>query len=443
MQTALAEQQEALAPEHAGVACRVPGDQHRHLELVGKSVRPLADEPNRGAACAAAELRTGALTVVVVEDEGELGNHVDAWQDLADNAMEANVFYEPWLLRPALQKLNRGTPLRLVFVYEAGAGISGRQRLCGFFPLELDQRFRKSPVRAWRLWKHLYCFLCTPLIRAERARETLAALLQWAGADGSAHIVDFSHIRGDGPFHDVLLSHVKEAGTMRCVTNRFVRALWKAGRDLEDYMQNTLSTGVRKEYRRQRKRLAELGRLEFRTLQEGREVDAWLQEFLGLEASGWKSREGQAMALNDSDRAFVCTAAQLGFARGQMRLHGLFLDGRPVAMLLCFLAGSGGFAFKIAYDEALAKYSPGVQMMLDILACMHSDSRLSWMDSCAEPDHPMINRLWTDQKVIESVLVSTEHWLGDLAVAAFPAGQRLVRLFRGFAGFGMRRHALH
>lgn len=82
-------------------------------------------------------------------------------------------------------------------------------------------------------------------------------------------------------------------------------------------------------------------------------------------------------------------------------------------------------------------------MMLDILACMHSDSRLSWMDSCAEPDHPMINRLWTDQKVIESVLVSTEHWLGDLAVAAFPAGQRLVRLFRGFAGFGMRRHALH
>jgi len=371
---------------------------------------------------------------VVVESEEDLCHHADAWQDLADNAIEANVFYEPWLLRPALQTLNPGTPLRLVFIYETDSPATpGHSRLCGFFPLEPDRRFRKSPIRAWRLWKHLHCFLCTPLIRPERARETLAALLQWAGADGSAHMLDFSYVRGDGPFHDLLMGHVNEAGAVQCVTNRFARALWKAGQDLESYLQSTLSASARKEYRRQRKRLGELGRLEFRTLQDGGEVDGWLEEFMGLESSGWKAREGQALALSDDQRTFVCAAAQMGFARGQMLLQGLFLDGRPVAMLLRFLSGSGGFAFKIAYDEALAKYSPGVQMMLDILVCLHSDSRIDWMDSCAEPDHPMINRLWKDEKVIESVLVSTGHWLGDLAVSVFPAGQRLVRLFRGLA----------
>ncbi len=382
-----------------------------------------------------------ALKIVVVEKEEDLCNHVSAWQDLADHAMEANVFYEPWLLGPALNNLHRGTPLRLVFVYEAGPPeSSGVSRLCGFFPLEPDLRFRPIAIRAWRLWKHMHCFLCTPLIRPERARETIAALLKWAGGDGGADVLDFSHVSGDGPFHDVLMAHFTQTGTRQYVTNRFVRALWKAGEQLDDYLQNTLSAGVRKEYRRQRKRLEELGRLEFRTLREGTEVDDWLEEFLHLEASGWKARDGHALGLSASQRSFVLAAAQPGFARGQVSLQGLFLDGKPVAMLLSFLAGNEGFAFKIAYDESLAKYSPGVQMMLDILVCLHSDSHLAWMDSCAEPDHPMINRLWKDQKVIESVLVSTGNRLGDLAVSVFPAGQWLVRRMRRF-GNGKLLHA--
>jgi CelD/BcsL family acetyltransferase involved in cellulose biosynthesis len=288
------------------------------------------------------------------------------------------------------------------------------------------------PIPVWRLWKHLHCFLCTPLIRPERARETLTALLQWASTGGGAHLVDFSHVRGDGPFHDLLMEHADETGTLQCVRNRFPRALWKQGQALGDYLQNTLSTGVRKEYRRQRKRLGELGRLEFRTLQQHGEVDDWLEKFLHLEASGWKAREGTALGINSNERTYVREAAREGFARRQMLLQGLFLDGEPVAMLLSFLAGTGGFTFKIAYDEEFAKFSPGVQVMLEVLGCLHGDSRHAWMDSCAEPNHPMINRLWKDQRVIESVLVSTGTWLGDLLVSVNPACQWLTRRIRTF-----------
>ncbi len=372
-----------------------------------------------------------ALKVVVVENDEGLCSHVPAWQDLADHAMEANVFYEPWLLRPALRTLNRGTPLRLVFIYETSSTENPEvSRLCGFFPLEPVTRFRNLPNPVWRLWKHLHCFLCTPLIRPERARETLTALLKWARAVGGARVVDFSHVRGDGPFHDLLVEHANETGTLQCVKYKFGRALWQKGQQLEDYLQNTLSTGVRKEYRRQRKRLGELGRLEFRTLQQHHEVDDWLEEFLRLEASGWKAREGTAMGINANERAYVREAAQEGFARSQMRMQGLFLDGRPVAMLLSFLAGGWGFTFKTAYDEEFARFSPGVQIMLDVLGCLHSDARYVWMDSCAEPNHPMINRLWKDQRVIESVLVSTGNWLGDLMVSVYPACQWLTRQIR-------------
>ena len=372
-----------------------------------------------------------ALEVVVVENEEELHSHVPAWQDLADHAMEANVFYEPWLLRPALKTLKRGTRLRLVFIYETNSSKNtGIARLCGFFPLERVSRFRNLPVSVWRLWKHLHCFLCTPLIRPERAMETLKALLQWAGADGGVNAVHFSHVRGDGPFHDLLMEHANETGALQRVTNSFSRALWKQGQELEDYLQDTLSTGVRKEYRRQRKRLGELGRLEFRTLQHPSEVDDWLEKFLHLEASGWKAREGTALRINANERAYVREAAREGFSRSRMLLQGLFLNGQPVSMLLSFLAGNGGFTFKIAYDEEFAKFSPGVQIMLDVLGCLHSDSCHVWMDSCAEPNHPMINRLWKEQRVIESVLVSTENWLGDLLVSLYPACQWLTWLIR-------------
>ena len=156
---------------------RAPDHQNLGIEVAGERGRSLADKsPADKSKCGAAPVHAGALTVVVVENEEDLCHHADAWQDLADNAIEANVFYEPWLLRPALQTLNPGPPLRLVFVYETDSPASpGHSRLCGFFPLEPDRRFQNSPIRAWRLWKHLHCFLCTPLIRPERARETLAA----------------------------------------------------------------------------------------------------------------------------------------------------------------------------------------------------------------------------------------------------------------------------
>jgi CelD/BcsL family acetyltransferase involved in cellulose biosynthesis len=376
-----------------------------------------------------------ALKVVVVEKEEELQHHVAAWQDLADHAMESNAFYEPWMLRPAISSLSEGKTLRFVFIYEAGTpDASGSPRLYGFFPLELESRFRNLPVRVVRLWKHLHCFLCTPLVRAERARETLQALVDWAARTSGAGVVDFLFVGGDGPFHRLLVEHAGETGSLSRVTSRFTRAMWQRGEDPETYLRNALSGGIRKEYRRQRKRLAELGRLEFLTLQQTGAVDAWLENFLQLEASGWKARTGTALAMNANERAYVEAAVRAGFARGQMLLQGLFLDDRPVAMLMSFHAGMGVFTFKIAYDETFAKFSPGVQMMLDVLANLYSDPRFAWVDSCAIPDHPMINRLWKERKAMQTVLVSTGTWAGNLLLSIYPAGRWLSRLVRGRRG---------
>jgi CelD/BcsL family acetyltransferase involved in cellulose biosynthesis len=394
------------------------------LPCSGKSRSAAAPSPTR-------LMHHPALKVVVVEKEEDLRDHAAAWQDLAEHAMESNVFYEPWMLMPAIKTLGQGKSLRFIFIYETSQlDSSGTTRLHGFFPVELLSRFRNLPIRVASLWKHLHCFLCTPLVRTDRARETLAALLEWAARDPRADMVDFSLVSGDGPFHRLLIEHADETGSLSRVTSSFTRAMWNRGENLEPYLRHTLSSGIRKEYRRQRKRLGELGRLEFLTLRQSDGVDDWMEKFLRLEASGWKARQGTALRTNADQRAFVREVARNGFARGQVLLQGLFLDGRPLAMLFSFQAGAGKFAFKIAYDETFAKYSPGVLMTLDLLGYLHADARCAWIDSCAEPDHPMINRLLKDRKIIQTVLVSTGRWAGDLLVAAYPAGKWLSRLIR-------------
>jgi len=77
---------------------------------------------------------------------------------------------------------------------------------------------------------------------------------------------------------------------------------------------------------------------------------------------------------------------------------------RLVAAQCNILAGEGAFCFKIGFDATLGRYSPGVQLELENLRGFH-DYGLAWMDSCADPDNAMINRLWPDRRRISTLLV--------------------------------------
>ena len=99
---------------------------------------------------------------------------------------------------------------------------------------------------------------------------------------------------------------------------------------------------------------------------------------------------------------------------------GLFLDGRPIALKCNFLSGPGGFTFKIAYDESLAKFSPGVLLELDNLEDVHRRPEIRWMDSCAMPGHFMIGRLWRERRTLQTLWISTSRWLGNPLLGAAP-----------------------
>ncbi len=86
-----------------------------------------------------------------------------------------------------------------------------------------------------------------------------------------------------------------------------------------------------------------------------------------LEAKGWKGRDGSAFNRTPDGRRFFLAFMDHFRARGRAMLLTLRLDGHEIAMKCNLMApgGVGSFSFKIAHDEAYARFSPGVLLEID------------------------------------------------------------------------------
>ena len=63
-----------------------------------------------------------------------------------------------------------------------------------------------------------------------------------------------------------------------------------------------------------------------------------------------------------------------------------------------------GFSFKTCFHEDYARYSPGVLLQREALHLLEQ-RKIEWIDSCAAPDHPMIDSLWQERRPILALSV--------------------------------------
>lgn len=332
---------------------------------------------------------------LVSEAAGIVARH-PALAGLVERSADANIFYEPWMLLPALQAM-RPEGLVMVLVWLASSAT-----LIGFFPLVLDRM--PSGLSRLRLWQHRYCFLSTPLVSKANGRDAVSAFLEWVDrGQAPAQLVDLEGIAADGEFARLLDGELQRRRGWSCFTARYERAMYLP----RPQIRPGGSGKHMKELRRLERRLADRGRLSYVAMPAGELSRDWIDRFLALEGSGWKGRTGSALAAHEDSRTFFIEASAQALRRGRLQMLALELDGVPIAMKCNFLAGNGAFAFKIAYDECYAAYSPGVLLELFNMRHLAAECpQIEWMDSCARADHPMITRLWTERRPIASYLLA-------------------------------------
>lgn len=322
-----------------------------------------------------------------------------AWAGLAEDAAEPNSFAESWFVEAGLRSFGgEDADARVMHAW------SGSE-LVGVLPVTVAARYGRVPVRHVQNWKHANSFLGVPLIR--RGWEgrfwtaVLGALDRARWAPGFVHIDSLAE---DGPAHRGLRAAARALGRPCDTVFREKRALLASPLSPEAYYADTVRKKKRKELGRLQRRLADLGTVTSATLSSRADLPAWCDAFLALEHGGWKGRAGSSLASVPQTERFFRDALAGAHDAGRLEFRRMDLDGRPIAMLVNFLCPPGSFSFKTAFDEAYAKFSPGVLIQLDNLQLMQR-ADIGWMDSCAAPDHPMIDSLWGERRAVVRVSV--------------------------------------
>jgi len=93
-------------------------------------------------------------------------------------------------------------------------------------------------------------------------------------------------------------------------------------------------------------------------------------------------------------------------AAGALHFLRLDLDGRPLAMLVTLMSKGAAYSLKICHDPEFDRYSPGVMIEIEAMRSLLERADFRFADSCATPDHSMINGLWRARRVVTGLNVS-------------------------------------
>jgi hypothetical protein len=362
----------------------------------------------------AVELATGA----------RLSEIRPSWIELLTRCDEPNVFMDPALVRIAAEAYpNSGCAALL-----AWATVNGRPRLAGVWAFSVG-RARQSilPIRVLTAPPFLHGYAASPVIDRSCMDETLDAMLEQIAADPLLpKILALDAMVADGPTMQALTRVLRSRGCRPRILERSLRPMLKSDLDGKDYLEKAFSAASRKKLRQHRRRLSEKGELSSVVITDPHAVRSALEDFLRMEASGWKGEQGTALLCNDADAAFTRAAVGALADQDSACIHALYLGREPVSMQIVLRAGASAFTWKIAYDETLRAFSPGMLLLEDYTAAFLKDESIGFVNSCAHDDHGFMS-VWTERESIANL------WIDSRRGGSF-AFEFLWRLQKAYCG---------
>ena len=326
---------------------------------------------------------------------------VEGWRALADRAIEPNGYYLPgWAL--AIDASARGrTNVSALGAWSDAA--SDAARLIGLMPAVSLWRAYKIPLPAL-VSADPYGTLCTPLLDREMPDQAARGLMGQA-RDAGAHALILRDLALDGAVMKTFTRVLEQGGMRPRLLQSHARACLDTSQDADELLRDALGAKKLKELRRQRHRLAEHGEVSFEVARTPGDAAGALETFLILEASGWKAQRGTALMQDDGDAAFIRRAVTALAESRQCEIVTLRAGASPVAAAIVLRHLTHAFYFKLGVDERFAKFSPGVQLTLDVTRHLCADPAIAMVDSMAAADHPMINPIWRGRLAIGDVLI--------------------------------------
>ncbi|KQS95132.1 MULTISPECIES: GNAT family N-acetyltransferase [unclassified Rhizobium] len=349
---------------------------------------------------------------------------------LSNRAMEPNVFFTGRFLAPAMPRLEDRI-IRLALIRDRD---DRRSRIRFLMPFSIEKPGFSIGAPIIRAWSNPFGPLGVPLLDAEDAAETIDNVYEALSspAIGLPGVLVLPDVRLKGKFAQLARAVAIGRNLPLTVTDTFTRPMLESLQDGQTYLRQAISRSHLKELRRQWNLLEKLGKVSYHVARQPGEIRVRMEEFLALEASGWKGRQRTAMVLDRYRAAFAREAITNLSEADSVRIHTLDFDGKAIASMIVLMMAGEAYTWKTAYNEEYAKYSPGKLLLAELTEWHLDDANIVRSDSCAVPDHPMIGRLWQEREDMGTLVIGL-HQNRDRDVRQVAAQLHLYRNTRNMA----------
>ncbi|KQR75646.1 hypothetical protein ASG25_13490 [Rhizobium sp. Leaf384] len=322
---------------------------------------------------------------------------------LSHRAIEPNVFFSGRFIAPAMPRLEDRV-VRLAILRDRS---ETRSRLRFLMPFSVEKPGFAIGTPIIRAWSNPFGPLGTPLLDTEEAAETLDNLFDaLANPDaGLPPILVLPDIRLKGPLASLARAVAISRNLPLTVTDTFSRPILQSALDGETYLRASISPAHFRELRRQWTLLSRLGTVTHAVARQPEEIRLRMEEFLALEASGWKGRQRTAIVMDRYRAAFAREAITNLAEADAVRIHTIDLDGVAIASMVVFMMGGEAYTWKTGYDETYARYSPGKLLLSELTEWHLDDPNITKSDSCAVPDHPIMSRFWEEREEMGTLVI--------------------------------------
>ena len=319
------------------------------------------------------------------------------WIALADRAVEPNGYYLPdWALAVDATARGRSDLAALCAHDDQGA-------LIAVLPVISARRALRLPLPLL-VAAEAYGTLQTPLLDRDGAVDAASRLIAEALRTG-AHALLLRDIPLSGAAMTAFATALARQGLKPTLLRSYQRACLDASQQAELLLKDALGGKKLKELRRQRQRLSEFGAVSFNVATTPAEVTAALETFLVLEASGWKGARGTALAQHAGDSIFIRRATAALAAKGQCLIAMVSAGSTPIAAGIVLKQQSRAFWFKLGTNPQFSKFSPGVQLAVDLTRHVCADPDISMVDSTAAAGNRLIEPIWRGRMQMGDVMI--------------------------------------
>lgn len=301
--------------------------------------------------------------------------------------------------------------------------VESEGEIVGVLPMQLCLQAGRRVLKS--ITNH-HCLHCSPLIRKNRETQFSDRLYPTFHEDGSSwDVLRLGPFFSFNPEVQSVSEPILSASGFRA--GRTVQPNYTINLQMtfEEYYQHVISSKLRTNLKRRRRRLHETGDGTFHHYQQDEAV-AHFDDFLQLEHSGWKGREGSSiLSLPENYQRYYRHLVRYLARRNELHLFFLALDGRPIAGAFGYTEGEVFHWFKIGYREEFRDLGPSNLLLLDIINFLMENrrdiKRFHLFPGFGVDKHRWINE---DATTIEAFLFSNS-MRGRYSYAAYLARERL------------------